>query len=200
MAVYDAEYRRMAKAANQRLVTFERQGMYSPAVLRVKAQLSMAGRRRFSETGKAADQDTINAWKRDLQKFLYEDVTSTKAGYRKYREDILTTSQELYNYKEAGLSNDDWLKIWEALPDDKTQRLYGSDVYIAIVEEARKKKGKKGKLDIEKLISDFEAKGDYDKGLKAIGVSKSGVNKRLRQFSAERDARDAKQGQNVFLD
>lgn len=186
MAIYDAEYRRMAKAANQRLVTFERAGMYSPAVLRVKAQLSMAGRRRFSETGKAEDQATIDAWKRDLRKFLYEDVTSTKKGYRQYREAILTKSQELYNYKDAGLSNEDWLKIWESLPDDKAQRMYGSDVYIAIVEEAMKKKGKKKKLDIGKLIADFEAKQDYSAGLKAVGLNKGNVTKRLRQIAEAR--------------
>lgn len=189
MAIYDAEYRRMAKAANQRLVTFERAGMYSPAVLRVKAQLSMAGRRRFSETGKAEDQATIDAWKRDLRKFLYEDKTSTKKGYRQYREEVLTKSQELYDYRGAGLSDDEWMEIWKSLPDIKTKRNFGSDVYIAIVEEAMEKKGKKGKngkLDIAKLVSDFEAMQDYSKGLKAIGLSKRNVTRRLRQFAEAR--------------
>lgn len=184
MSVYDAEYRRMAKAANQRLVTFERKGMYSPAVLQVKAQLSAVGRRRFTETGKASSREALKQEMKILNKFLYEDKTSTAAGYKEYRKGILESSEEKYQYREYGISDEDWLKMWESLPDKKGERgrKFGSDVYIAVLENARKKNPD---LDVEQLMKDFEQAKDYKSAVKAVGLNVRDVNRTLRGYAKQ---------------
>ena len=185
MAIYDAEYRRMAKAANQRLLTFERAGMNSPAVLRAKAQLSMMGRNRFTETGKGETQAAIESQKRFLQKFLYGDQTSTKKGYKSYRQAVIDTAKEKYGLEESGVSDEDYLSMWESLDDDKTKRAYGSEVYIAILKTAERKFGKDNMPDIKGMFEKVEAAKTYKGALKAIGLTPSEVNETLRSMNEE---------------
>lgn len=182
MATYDAEYRLMAKAANQRLREFEKRGMTTPAQLEAYARLSLQGReKRFSETGKAADQAVMEREKEYLRKFLYEKETSTLSGYKEYRREILETSEERYNYSDYGLSDEDWLSIWENLPDN--ERRYGSEQYIAIVQLAMQKKKSKKPLDIGKLVQKFNAGKTYGAAAKAIGLTTKQINERVKQFA-----------------
>lgn len=185
MTKYDAEYRRLAKAANQRFREFEKRGMTTPAMLNAKAHISMTRgikgeHARFSETGKAADAAALEREKEFIRKFM-EMETSTVSGYKQYREEILSASEEKYNYKDYGLSDDDWLSIWENLPD--SERRYGSEQYIAIVQLAMQKKRSKKPLDIGKLVQKFNAGKTYGAAAKAIGLTTKEINERVKQFA-----------------
>lgn len=185
MAVYDYEYRRLAKAANQRFREFEKRGMTTPAMLNAKAHISMTrgikgDHARFSETGKAADASALEKEKEYIRRFLNME-TSTVSGYKEYREKILTTSEEKYNYTDYGLTDDDWLDIWENLPDK--ERRYGSEQYIAVVELAMQKKRTKKPLDIGKLVQRFNAGKTYGAAAKAVGLTTKKINERVRSFA-----------------
>ena len=107
--------------------------------------------------------------------------TSTVSGYKEYRKNILSSSEEKYNYKNYGLSDDDWLSIWENLPD--SERRYGSEQYIAIVQLAMQKKKSKKPLDIGKLVQRFNAGKTYGAAAKAVGLTTKKINERVKQFA-----------------
>ena len=183
MGYYDADYKRMAKAANERIRQFEKRDMYSPAVLKVKAQLTMSGRRRFTETGKAASKEAAEAEKRILKQFLEKDKTGTVKGYKEYRQDILKTAEEKYDLAGSGVTKDQYLEMWASLDDDKSKRAFGSDVYIAILKTATKKYGADNMPDIKQMVEKMESAKSYKGALKAIGLKPSEVNRTLREMS-----------------
>lgn len=93
MIKYNAEIKRLAKRANQRMVEMEKHGYTSPAYKAVQASLEMMGRRsnkatgrRFSETGKGTENE-LRQQLAELQRFL-GSKTSTVKGYKQYRKDV----------------------------------------------------------------------------------------------------------------
>lgn len=151
--LYSNELRKLAKAMNQRMVELEKRGFKSPAYQSVQARLEALGRtaktaagRRFSESGYFANKNEAAQVEAILRRFK-EQKTSTLKGYKKYRHDVLKGLQERYNYKQSGMTDDEMMDFWEAMPDDERDRLYGSDETFLIVEkfliDKRKRKDEK---------------------------------------------------------
>lgn len=179
--VYDDEYRKLAKRMNQRMVEAEHRGMSSPGIKAMQSALDTLGRKRFSETGKAASQEELDFMKAQLKRF--EEMDTTKVtGYKEYRESVIKTAREKYDLDELGISDEDYLSIWENLPDDKAQRAYGSDVYIAVTRAIVRKYGEDMPDDIGSIIKALESADDYKSALKSIGISSRAVNRELRMM------------------
>ena len=179
--VYDDEYRKLAKRMNQRMVEAEHRGITTPGIKAMQGALDTLGRKRFSETGKAASQEELDFMKAQLKRFEAMDTT-TVSGYKEYRESIIKTAREKYDLDELGISDDDYLSIWENLPDDKAQRAYGSDVYIAVTRAVVRKYGEDMPDDIASIIGTLESADNYKDALKQIGISSRAVNKELRML------------------
>lgn len=137
--VYSNELRKLAKSMNQRMLELEKRGIQSPAYQAVQARLAAIGRpenkkgmRRFSETGKFKNRNEMAQYKAILERFK-EQETSKVSGYKKYRKRVLEGLQNRYDYKSMGLSDDDIMDFWEAMPDDERDRIYGSDETFMIV-------------------------------------------------------------------
>lgn len=151
--LYSNELRKLAKAMNQRMVELEKRGFKSPAYQSVQARLEALGRtartaqgRRFSESGYFANKNEAAQVEAILKRFKTQQ-TSTLKGYRRYRADVLEGLQKTYNYKQSGMTDDEMMEFWEAMPDDERDRLYGSDETFLIVEkfliDKRKRKDEK---------------------------------------------------------
>lgn len=137
--LYSNELRKLAKAMNQRMVELEKRGFKSPAYQSVQARLQALGRdagkaagRRFSETGYFKDQNEMRMVEAVLKKFEAQKTSKLK-GYREYRRKVLTGLAEHYHYREFGLTDEEMLEYWEAMPDDERDRMFGSDETFIIV-------------------------------------------------------------------
>lgn len=137
--LYSNELRKLAKAMNQRMVELEKRGFKSPAYQAVQARLEALGRtvrtaqgRRFSESGYFANKNEAAQVEAILKRFKTQQ-TSTLKGYRRYRADVLEGLQKRYEYKQYGMTDDDMMEFWEAMPDDERDRMYGSDETFMIV-------------------------------------------------------------------
>lgn len=156
--LYSNELRKLAKAMNQRMVELERRGFKSPAYQSVQARLEALGRtaktaqgRRFSESGYFANKNEAAQVEAILKRFKTQQ-TSTLKGYRRYRADVLEGLQKRYNYKQSGMTDDEIMEFWEAMPDEERDRMYGSDETFLIVEKflIDKKKRKEEKEGLSK--------------------------------------------------
>ena len=137
--IYSNELRKLAKAMNQRMVELEKRGFHSPAYASVQARLQALGRekgkaagRRFSETGYFKNQNEMRQIEKILKTFK-EQKTSTLKGYKEYRQKVLTGLAEHYHYREYGLTDNEMLEYWEAMPDREQDRIFGSDETFIIV-------------------------------------------------------------------
>lgn len=145
---YSAEIRKLAKRANQRMVEMEKHDYKSPAYKAAQSALEMMGRRsnkaygrRFSETGKGTENE-LRQQLAQLQRFLGQQ-TSTIRGYEKYRKDVYEGADKRYKLKEAGITQEQFEEMWEAVPDKEKDRFHYAIFYYAIMEtyELKLKKG-----------------------------------------------------------
>lgn len=169
--LYSNELRKLAKAMNQRMVELEKRGFKSPAYQSVQARLEALGRtaktaqgRRFSESGYFANKNEAAQVEAILKRFKTQQ-TSTLKGYRRYRADVLEGLQKRYNYKQSGMTDDDMMDFWEAMPDDERDRMYGSDETFMIVSKF--------------LIDKKQRKAEADK------MAKAEKRKKLKGMSPE---------------
>lgn len=155
--IYSNELRKLAKAANQRMLELEKRGFRAPAYNAVQARLLTMGRPvnrtasvkaqdvltkqgkfdrsedaaievyRFSETGYFENKNEMAHVEKLLRDFMFEQRTSSLRGYKQYRKEVLDGLDRRYGYRQMGLSDDDVLDFWESMPDDEQDRLYGSD-------------------------------------------------------------------------
>ena len=137
--LYSNELRKLAKAMNQRMVELEKRGYKSPAYQSVQARLESIGRksttakgRRFDESGYFANRNELQQIEAMLRRFKAQR-TSTLRGYKSYRRDVLEGLQKRYGYKGSGITDDEMMDFWEAMPDDERERMYGSDETFMIV-------------------------------------------------------------------
>lgn len=144
MAVFSREVKLLAKRANQRMRALESKGISSPAYRAAQAALEMLGAkgtatgRRFKETGRFANLTQMRSYENIIKNFLGHE-TSTVRGYNKYRKKVLDAAQQHFGeFGDLGITADEYLEIWEALPDDEAQRMYGSDETVAIVSAVMK--------------------------------------------------------------
>ena len=166
------------KRANERMRQLEIAGIKSPAYQAVQAQLEVLGRqtkgdrgRRFSETGKATYNEA-QYLERILNEFLgYE--TSTVKGAREYRDEVWSSANKNNKLAEAGISRDDWLAFWDAMPDKK-DRLYGSSQIVAMVRAYSMKNGKledSDKMTMQEIAEEIQASENLKDAYNKIGIS-----------------------------
>lgn len=180
----DRDLRLMQKAANERMRQLEKRGIKSPAYLAVQAQLEILGKqtkgqrgRRFSETGKGTYAD-IELQKKILSEFLAQQ-TSTIKGAKQYEKDVWETANKNNKLSEAGISRQDWLDFWAAMPDRK-DRLYGSNQIVSIIRAYSLKNGKlkdKDKMTMQEIADEIQASKDLKSAYKSLGLKPSEVIK-----------------------
>ncbi len=180
-AVYSNELRKLAKAMNQRMLELEKRGMNSPAYQSIQARLAAMGRPknkkgvyRFSETGKFKNKNEMTQYKAMLERFKAQE-TSKISGYKQYRKSVLEGLQERYDYEAMGLSDDDVLAFWEAMPDNERDRIYGSDETFIIV-AAYTRNVKAGKirndnaLSMKELVERINSSKSLTQALDKLGI------------------------------
>ena len=181
MAYKSREIAKLAKAANMRMLRQERADIKSPAYQAVQARLEALGRRsdratgrRFSETGSFANKNEAAQYEKLLREFLYEHKTSTIRGYKEYRSNVLAGAHEHFNFNELGITDDEYMEIWEALPDKYRDRIYGSDETVEIV-SARIRKQRtwedEDKISIKEMVDAIQASGTIQEAYGALGLT-----------------------------
>lgn len=188
-----ADLRLKEKKANERMRQLELQGIKSPAYEATQAKLEILGKRtkgdrgrRFSETGKATYNE-MQLLDKILDEFL-ESKTSTLTGAKDYYESVWNTANKNMNLEAAGITRQQWLDFWQAMPQKKKDRLFGSDQIVAIV-RAYSIKDKRGqieddnKMTVEEIAEAIKASEDLQSAYNAIGISwKEAQRARLKKF------------------
>lgn len=182
--IFNSKIKKLAKRANERIRQLERKEPNSPALRTVQARLQLMGKRsnetigrRFSETGKGT-RNELKQLEKELNNFL-EMETSTVSGYRKYRKNIFETANKRYNLKDNGINFDDYMKMWETLPDSEKDRMYGSETIINMVVAVTKKNGKvtdENDFTIEEIIERIQSSKSLSDAYKSIGITYKDVD------------------------
>lgn len=156
--LFSNELRKLAKAANQRMVELEKRGYNAPAYQSVQGRLASLGAKkgraagfRFSESGRFKNKNEMAQYKAALERFMGQE-TSKLRGYKAYRKRVLKGLQDRYDYKKYGMSDDDMMEFWESMPDNDRDRMYGSDEAVIITMKIFKDM-KTGKLEKENVLS-----------------------------------------------
>ena len=182
--IFIKEIKTLAKRANERIRRLERKEPNSPALNKVQARLQMMGKRsdkargrRFSESGKGT-RNELKQLEKELKNFLNMS-TSTVKGYREYRKKVFDTANERYDLEGNGINFDDYMKIWETLPDSEKDRMYGSESVIKMVISATKKNGKvedENELTIEEIIEIIQSSKSLSEAYKSLGITYKEAN------------------------
>lgn len=209
--LFSNELRKLSKAANQRMLELEKRGFRAPAYQAIQARLASLGRPvskaasekaqnvltkqgkfdpeedspikvyRFSETGTFANKNEQAHIEKLLRDFLGQQ-TSILKGYKKYRQDVLDGLDRNYGYRAMGLSDDDVLDFWEAMPDDEKEQLYGSDetfiIYAKYLLDQRagklEKRVNESAYTAKQIINKINASKSVTDALKSLGISQQG--------------------------
>ena len=176
---YYKDLKAMAKRANQRMVELEHRGLKAGAYNRVQGYLEMMGKkskretgRRFSETGKATYNE-YQTLKKFLSRFL-ESKTSTVRGTKSFYDKVWRTANERMNLAERGITKDEYMEIWENLPDDNRDRVFGSDTIISMVTTALNKGGKKKTgeaLTVSEIVEKIQNASNVKDAYRSIGIT-----------------------------
>lgn len=178
-----SELRLKEKAANERMRQLEKAGIKSPAYLNVQAKLEVLGKatkgtrgRRFSETGRATynEAELLN---KILDEFLYKEKTSTLKGAREYETSVWESANKNNKLAAAGISRDDWLSFWQAMPDRK-ERLYGSTQIVAMMRAYSMKNAKledENKLSVQEIADEIQNSKNLKSAYRALGLTPSEV-------------------------
>lgn len=192
MIKFSAEVRRLAKRANQRMVELEQHTINSPAYKAVQATLEMMGRRaktafgrRFSETGKGTENE-LRQQKAALEKFLNQQ-TSTVRGYNKALNDMYKTADKKYGLSEAGISKEDYMNLWETLPDKEKDRMYYATFYIQILQtyEMKRESGQikqENELTLTDIIRELQGSTSLKAALKNIGLTVNDIRETTKRL------------------
>ena len=195
---FDKNLKRLAKKANRRMRELEAKGYNSPAYKAVQAQLEMMGvrkttakGRRFSESGKATDQNDLRQQLSVIEKFL-NGKTSTRTGYEEYREKIYESASKSYDFEKYGISQSDYEELLESLPDETSDRQYYISYYIEVMEAYTVKlerdkanadtfkeveRIEENKLSIDEIVKIMDSAKDYKTALSNIGLTIKDINK-----------------------
>lgn len=180
MAYKSNELRLLAKKANQRMRELERRGLKTPAYQSVQGRLEMLGvrrgsasGRRFSETGKFSNKNEAKQVEKLLREFVGQR-TSTLTGYKSYRSQVLKTAEQRFNLSALGITADEYMQIWESLPDKERDRIYGSDETVEIV--ARVLKSQRGRKDenaytVQEIVETLQNSRSLKDAYKQFGMS-----------------------------
>lgn len=178
-----SDLRLKEKAANERMRQLEKAGIKSPAYLNVQAKLEVLGKatkgergRRFSETGKATynEKELLN---KILDEFLYNEKTSTLAGAKEYERNVWESANKNNKLAAAGISREDWLAFWQAMPDRK-ERLYGSTQIVAMMRAYSMKNAKledENKLSVQEIADEIQNSKNLKSAYRALGLTPTEV-------------------------
>lgn len=174
--IFSHELKCLAKKANRRMRELEAAGYESgsPAYQSVQAHLEMMGRqtktaagRRFSESGKYADRNDLRQQLVVINKFL-EAPTSTRTGYKSYRQAVYESADKTFKLKENGISQKDYEDLLNALPDKESDRAYYISYYIEAYEAYE--------LKIKEDIKDIKTDPELGKAQKDLLIEKKMEN------------------------
>lgn len=174
------DLRTLAKRANQRMVELEKRGMKTGAYEAVQGFLEMAGTkvrgsggRRFSETGKATYNE-YELMKKFVNRFL-EAKTSTVTGTKKFYNDVWEGAKRNLDIEKYGITKEQYMEIWDNLPNKKKERLYGSGTIIKMVSTAIRKKGgtpeEQNRVDIKEIIDEIQSSKNTKDAYKRLGIN-----------------------------
>lgn len=188
MAYQSRELRLLAKKANQRMRELEKRAINAPAYRSAQGRLEMLGvragsaaGRRFSETGKYANKNEAKQMEKVLREFLGQR-TSTVKGYKSYQRQVLRSAEERFGLSELGISPDEYLQIWENLPDDEQDRVYGSDETVQIVSSVLKtQRGMKDEqaFTVSDIVNKLQESSSLKSALRGLGLEPSATLKNL---------------------
>ena len=177
-----SDLRLKEKAANERMRQLEKQDIKSPAYLAVQAKLEVLGKatkgnrgRRFSETGKATYSEKM-LLNKILDEFLGMD-TSTLKGAKEYERSVWESANKNNKLTAAGISRDDWLAFWQAMPDRK-ERLYGSTQIVAMMRAYSMKNAKledENKLSVQEIADEIQNSKNLKSAYRALGLTPTEV-------------------------
>lgn len=172
--IYNAQLKKLAKRANERIRQLERKEPSSPALQKVQAVLQYRGKqgkgatgRRFSETGKGTRNEIMSMMK-DITDFL-NMKTSTVSGTRKVRKEIYNEADKEYNLSEYGITQDEYFEIWNELPDNERDRLFSSDRVIEIVQSVKRQKPE-NQYTINEIINAIQSSRSVKDAYKNLGI------------------------------
>lgn len=175
---FSNDLRKKMKTANQRMRRLEEKGAASPAYRAVQGVLQMLGvngsatGRRFSETGKFRDVNQARQMERIVNNFLGQQ-TSTVSGNKQYRRQVMQTAESRFNLSEAGITEDEYMQIWENMPDNENERLYGSDEVVNIVKELKRRgvfENDENAVRIGDIVAQLQREGDLRGTLTGLGL------------------------------
>ena len=132
--------------------------------------------RRFSETGKATynEKELLN---KILDEFLYNEKTSTLAGAKEYERNVWESANKNNKLAAAGISREDWLAFWQAMPDRK-ERLYGSTQIVAMMRAYSMKNAKledENKLSVQEIADEIQNSKNLKSAYRALGLTPTEV-------------------------
>ena len=172
--IYNAQLRKLAKRANERIRQLERKEPSSPALKKVQAVLQYRGKkakstigRRFPETGKGTRNEIMSIMK-DVTDFL-NMKTSTVSGTRKLRQEVYNSANEEYGLSEYGITQDEYFEIWKELPDSERDRLFSSDRVIEIVQSVKQQKPE-NQYTITEIINEIQSSKSIKDAYKNLGI------------------------------
>lgn len=178
-----SDLRLKEKAANERMRQLEKAGIKSPAYLNVQAKLEVLGKatkgdrgRRFSETGRATYNEK-ELLSKILDEFLYNEKTSTLSGAKEYERNVWESANKNNKLAAAGISRDDWLSFWQAMPDRK-ERIYGSTQIVAMMRAYSMKNAKledENKLSVQEIADEIQNSKNLKSAYRALGLTPSEV-------------------------
>jgi hypothetical protein len=170
----------------------------SPAYKAVQAQLEMIGvrqtsakGRRFSESGKAIDQNDLRMQLSVIDKFL-NSKTSTRTGYEEYRKQVFESADKTYKFREHGITQTDYEDLLNTLPDEEEDRVYYMTIYVQTMEaytrkiETDKSNSKsfkeieeieENKYSTEELVNILQKSKDYKSALSKLGLNYKDIAK-----------------------
>ena len=171
---------KLAARANKRMAQLEKNNALSPAYKSAQSRLEMLGARnnkntgrRFKESGNFKSKKEAEQYENILKNFMNQD-TSTLKGYKEYRNQVIESARERFQYADFGISDDEYLKIWESLPDDENERVFGSDTVIAIIEVMSVKQKnikRENQLTIEEIVEKIQSAKTVKGALKKLGIT-----------------------------
>ena len=177
-----SDLRLKEKAANERMRQLEKHGIKSPSYLAVQAKLEVLGKatkgdrgRRFSETGKATYSEKMLLSK-ILDEFLGME-TSTLKGAKEYERNVWESANKNNKLAAAGITRDDWLAFWQAMPDRK-ERIYGSTQIVAMMRAYSMKNAKledENKLSVQEIADEIQNSKNLKSAYRALGLTPTEV-------------------------
>ena len=85
----------------------------------------------------------------------------------------MKAAEQRFDLSSAGISEDEYMQIWENLPDNENERLYGSDEIVNIVKEVKKQLGKEedeNVLNVGDIVAQLQREGDLKSTLTGLGL------------------------------